>query len=492
MSVGPAYKSFVVGECSPEVAAREITGDFKNLLEFVMYSHIESTKSYYRIGYQKFLFLVRDFAKTLLNTHLTAEKESVIKYYYNRQLIVQVTMVPQKLENDSSNPFYVSVPLYKAPHYEVQTDILQLRPQEHKINYNMKYLVVIVDPFSRYVWSCPVQTLQAIKVQRAFLAALTRPGGGSQYYRFLRERIKRVVIDGGSEFKNVFPEAINLYFPNAEISTSNAKNRTGNRPTGNGPIEAAIRLVRRVIRDYSIAIEPDFLKSKGERQPHDGLTRIMFAYNNTIQIALHNKTPNEVMMQMVEPKLQAGLADTVSYVNNKRNEKILLRQQKQAMLGNTQIAKDRNGSIGYRIYIPPGQFAKEVDIKVSLKVYVISRMSTANPQYVDLIEYGDGTETKQNVLWNSLVLVKTPVSNGPPSILRNLTTTVKEWGFQKPTPKEISQPFYVSKSVMEAIGGQEDPEIRNRQIGFITEPLGYARRRNATRGARFDGDYREK
>jgi hypothetical protein len=119
-------------------------------------------------------------------------------------------------------------------------------------------------------------------------------------------------------------------------------------------------------------------------------------------------------------------------------------------------------------------------------------MSSANPQYVDLIEYGNGSETKQNVLWNSLVLVKKTVNNAPPSILRNLTSTVKDWGFQKPTPAEISQPFYVSRSVMEAIGGQEDPVIRNRQIGFITELLGYARRRNAIRGARFDGDYREK
>lgn len=487
---GPAYKSFVVGECTPEVAARELMGDFKALLDYVMYSQIQDLNSYYRVGYEKFLYIIRSGAKTL-DMPITAEKESVIKYYYNRQLVVQITMVPQKLENDPSNPFYVSVPLYKEPHYEVQTDILQLRPQEHKINYNMKYLVVIVDPFSRYVWSCPVASLQAVKVQRAFLAALTRPGGGNTCYKFIREKVKRIVVDGGSEFKNVFPEALTDYFPNAEIITSNAKNRTGNRPTGNGPIEAAIRLMRRVIRDYSIAIEPDFLKEKSEQEQHYGLSRILYIYNNTMQFPLHRKSPNEVMTEMIEPKLQGGLADTVGYVNNERNKKIMLKQQKRTLLGGSQISMDRNGPIGYRLYIPPGQFAKEVDIKVSLKVYVVARMSTANPQFVDLIEYGSGTDTKEHVLWNSLVLVKMPVNNGPPSILRNLTTTVKEWGFQKPTPHEISQPFYVSRSVMEAIGGEPDPEKRKRKIGFITEPLGFVRRRNAARGARYDGDYRE-
>ena len=97
-------------------------------------------------------------------------------------------------------------------------------------------------------------------------------------------------MDGGSEFKSVFPEAIKLYFPNATVITSNAKNRTGNRPTGNGPIEAAIRLLRLVMRDYSLGISPTFLSTENNQQ-HYGLSKILDSYNSMPQIALHDKSP---------------------------------------------------------------------------------------------------------------------------------------------------------------------------------------------------------
>ena len=488
MSVGPAYKSFVAGECSPEIAQQQLRGDFMILLRHCMYGAIQNSKSFYRVGYQKYLHYVRLYAKNL-NILITTEKESVVKYYYNRQLIVQMTMTPMKCGNDPDNPFYVSVPLYKAPNYEVQTDILQLQPDQWKINYNMKYLVVIVDTFSRYIWSSPVASLESIKVQRAFGAALMSKGISNKIYTFIREKIKRVVVDGGSEFKDIFRQSLKLYFPNAEIITSSAKNRTGNRPTGNGPIEAAIRLLRRVIRDYSLAIHPNFL-SLEKNQQHYGLTKILSGYNNTMQIALHNKTPLQVMDETVLPKLRTELDKTVAHVENQRNKKIILKQQNQALLGGSQITRDRHGQMGYRIYKPPGQFAKEVDIKVSLKLYVVDRLDPGKPQFVDLIEYGNGTDTLKNVLWNTLVLVKAPVDNGPPSILHHFTTTIKAWGFQKPTPQEISQPFYVTKNIVEAILGEPDQQVQKRHIEFLQEPLGYKRRRNEPRAARYQEEYK--
>jgi hypothetical protein len=487
MSVGPAYKSFVVGECTPEVAATEIEGEFKTILYKCMYNAITHSNTFYRVGYQKYLFLVRSYTKNEMGMLITEYIESVIKYFYNRQLIVQMTMTPQKCGNDPDNPYYVSVPLYKAPSYEIQTDILQLQPDQWKINYNMKYLVVIVDTFSRFVWTCPVEVLEAKKVQKAFITALMRPGQSMKTYKFIREKIQRVVVDGGSEFKNVFPEAIHLYFPNAQVITSNAKNRTGNRPTGNGPIEAAIRLLRRVIRDYSLAINPNFLQVEKE-EPHYGLNRILFGYNNTPQIVLHNKTPYQVMQEIMNPKFHEELDATVTHVNNQRNNKIIEKQQKQALLGKSLITRDRHGPIGYRIYEPPKAFAKEVDIRVSLKVYVVDRMDPARPQYVDLIEYGEGTDTKQNVLWNSLVLVKTPVDNGPPSILHHFTTTVEQWGFQKPPPQEISQPFYITKNIVEAIAGEPDEHVRKRQMDLLKEPLTITRRSNKRRRVRDQGN----
>ena len=484
MSTGPAYKSFVAGECTPQMANQLLTPPIKAFLTDTMYSLISTKQTFYHVGFQKYLFLLRK------QRTLSTEMESVVKYFYNRQLIVQMTMTPQKCGDDPDNPFYVSVPLYKAPHYEVQTDILQLLPEQVKINFNMRYLLVIVDTFSRFIWTCPVISLKAIKVQKAFITALSRPGESVENYHFLREKIQRVVIDGGSEFKDVFPDAIKLYFPNAELITSSAKNRTGNRPTGNGPIEAAIRLLRRVLRDYSLAINPNFLEMR-KRKPHYGLSKILYAYNNTIQIALHNKTPSAVAAETMDPKLQQQLQNTVAHVENQRNEKIMLRQKNLTLLGGSQVTMDRHGTMAYRIYKPPGQFAKEVDIKVSLKVYVVDRVDPGKPQFVDLIEYGNGTDTLKNVLWNTLVLVKTPIDNGPPAILRHFTTVTAIWGFQRPTPKEISQPFYISKDIIQAIAGAPDANTRKRQLGYMNEPLAHKRRRNANRVVRFRGEYEE-
>jgi len=250
MSVGPAYKSFIAGECSEQVAQQYLQegSPFRKALEKCMYGSIDFSDYFYHVGYQRFLHQFRTLMRSTQTPISNAgEMEGVIKYYYNRQLIVQMTMQPQSNKNDSKNPFYVSVPLYKAPHYELQTDILQLLPEQSKTNFNLKYMVVIVDTFSRFIWACPVSTLESKKVQKAFISALMRPGIAVENYEFLRQRIQRVVVDGGSEFKSVFPKAINLYFPNAKVITSSAKNRTGNRPTGNGPIEAAIRILRLVI-----------------------------------------------------------------------------------------------------------------------------------------------------------------------------------------------------------------------------------------------------
>ena len=80
---------------------------------------------------------------------------------------------------------------------------------------------------------------------------------------------------------------------------------------------------------------------------------------------------------------------------------------------------------------------------------------------------------------------------GPPTILRHFTTTTAIWGFQRPTPKEISQPFYISKDIIQAIAGAPDADTRKRQLEYMNEPLGHKRRRNANRNARFRGEYVE-
>ena len=494
MSIGPAYKSFVAGECSPEIAQTKLA-QYRPILEWCMYKQIDQTldkSAFYHVGFQKFVYDVRQQFERQ-HKILSIEDETIVKYFYNRQLIVQMTMHPQHFGNEPNNPFHVSVPLYKAPHFELQTDILQLLPQESKVNFNMKYLVVIVDTFTRFIWCCPTPNLQASKVQKAFITALTRPGDSNINYEFLRDKIQRVVVDGGSEFKAVFPSAVKLFFPNAQVITSTAKNRTGNRPTGNGPIEAAIRLLRLVMRDYALGISPQFL-AKEHGITHFGLAKILNSYNSTPQIALDEKSPMTVTHETMAPEgseTNKDLKESFLFMDFHRRKLINEKLKYQRLLGGNQITYDRHGSIGYRIYKPPGQFAKQVDIRVSLKVYVVDKLHIAQPPFVNLVEYGTGTDTLKNIRWNALVLVKMPVENGPPSIIHNFTTTIKQWGFQKPTPAEITQPFAVTKSIMEAIEGETDEKKRKQHLAILEEPLDQKRRKNNPRSARYEGNYVE-
>jgi hypothetical protein len=82
-----------------------------------------------------------------------------------------------------------------------------------------------------------------------------------------------------------------------------------------------------------------------------------------------------------------------------------------------------------------------------------------------------------------------PVENGPPAILHNFSNTIKEWGFQKPTPEEITQSFHVTKSIMEVIDGEPDENKRKRHLELLDEPLSQKCRQNATRVARYEGAY---
>jgi len=79
--------------------------------------------------------------------------------------------------------------------------------------------------------------------------------------------------------------------------------------------------------------------------------------------------------------------------------------------------------------------------------------------------------------------------NGPASIMQGFSRTIKEWGFQKPTPAEITQPFHVTKIILEAINGEPDTDKKKRQRELIDEPIGQKRRQNTTRGARYGGTY---
>ena len=102
---------------------------------------------------------------------LGPENEPYIKWFYNRQPIIQITQKPI-----STNHSHITIPLQREQASEIQMDILQLNKQFFKVNYHIKYLVVSVDIYSRFVWVYPVKALDVDRVTNALLRAFSRPG----------------------------------------------------------------------------------------------------------------------------------------------------------------------------------------------------------------------------------------------------------------------------------------------------------------------------
>jgi hypothetical protein len=119
-------------------------------------------------------------------------------------------------------------------------DILAIQKYYRDVNYNIKYLVVIVDIYSRFVWCAPVGQL---KVGKAITYAFSRPGIAVQCFQYIQNKVQRVVIVGGSEFKRDFPVKMTKLFPSSTVHVTPPKNTTFNRPTFFGPVESAIRML---------------------------------------------------------------------------------------------------------------------------------------------------------------------------------------------------------------------------------------------------------
>jgi hypothetical protein len=185
------------------------------------------------------------------------EHEPYIKYFYNRQPIIQITQNPISTEK-----IHVTIPLQRNPASEIQLDILQLNEQFYNVNYHIKYLVVAVDIYTRFVWLYPVVALDVDKVTNALFRAFSRPGLSQRYFHKIREQIRTVTVDGGSEFKKEFPTSLKTILPNSEVFVSPPKAQTFGRPTITGPIEAAIRTLRKLLRDYGLSNQTNLLEQQ--------------------------------------------------------------------------------------------------------------------------------------------------------------------------------------------------------------------------------------
>ena len=86
-------------------------------------------------------------------------------------------------------------------------------------------------------------------------------------------------------------------------------------------------------------------------------------------------------------------------------------------------------------------------MRVSLEWYYIS---SYNNRTVTLIDFVSGEE-KQNVYWETLVLVKGPIITGPVVIRENLLKQGKKWGWGKPAPKEVVTPYTITNAIQNII-----------------------------------------
>ena len=125
----------------------------------------------------------------------------------------------------------------------------------------------------------PVVQLDAAKVANALLRAFSRPGISKHYFEKIRNEIGIITVDGGSEFKSAFPDSLRSIFPNSRVNVSPPKNQTFCRPTLTGPIEAAIRMVRKLLRDYGLSERANIME-KQKKKAQVGFFNIIFASNS--------------------------------------------------------------------------------------------------------------------------------------------------------------------------------------------------------------------
>ena len=102
------------------------------------------------------------------------------------------------------------------------------------------------------------------KVTNALLRAFSRPGISKQYFEKIRNDIRMITVDGGSEFKRAFPATMKSIFPNSKVNVFPPKSQTYGRPTYTGPIEAAIRMLRKLFRDYGLGRSANIIEKKNK------------------------------------------------------------------------------------------------------------------------------------------------------------------------------------------------------------------------------------
>jgi hypothetical protein len=393
-----------------------------------------------RIMYKEFRVMgYHEFESKCLKI-IHSGNEPYIKWFYNRQPIIQVTQKPI-----STNHSHVTIPLQREPASEIQMDILQLNEHFFNVNYHIKYLVVAVDIYSRFVWLYPVKALDVDRVTNALLRAFSRPGISEQYFHKIRNQVHTITVDGGSEFKKEFPNSLKSIFPNSQLIVSEPKSKTFGRPTTTGPIEASIRMIRKLLRDYGLSNQTNLLEPQSKNQiPQIGLTRVINSNNSMRRAVLNGQSPNQVAFNIIHKNSTAALT---AHMKKFRKKQLLKKANLQTLT--YPIIKSKHDDYAYRFYLPPKQFVKEVDFRVSLETYYIKEYTSSS---VVLCNCENENETK-NTTWHSLVLVKKPFPDAPNMAqLKKFYKQEEKENAVEMVPVNLIEPYTISQTIKDAIG----------------------------------------
>ena len=144
----PGWIAFVQGECEEIDYRNHILNEpeILNIFRLVMYSfvpHGNEIAQNYHYGYNRFEDVVlRTIEQRRMHQHpnnnnhnpfyLRIQDENskeglrpYIKYYYNRQLIIQMTYIPTKYPGQE-----ISIPIHRSPATEIQVDIMHFLPEQ--------------------------------------------------------------------------------------------------------------------------------------------------------------------------------------------------------------------------------------------------------------------------------------------------------------------------------------------------------------------------
>lgn len=469
----PRYYAYVIGEeTNVKLAHKILRGEkydipLRDICYDVMYN-----ESIHKPGISFFLKYVKQAVKEYVKTHqadiqiffpeVWRNISASVIYFYNRQFIVQLSFMPKKYKDEN-----ITVPIQRSPARELQADLMQLLPEQRVENHQQKYLVVIVDPFSRFVWAHSVQTTESKKVASAFLRALNRPGKPQEVYHYIKDKLRVLRVDGGSEFKRHFEGNFKHFFnERTKMEISRAKRYTSGRPSGTGPIEAAIRTLRQVIRDYELKVSSQFLRSPNQNGDDEGLSEILAAYNSTPQLhILEGKSPEMIVNSMIEnqeshQKEVIDLTQEVEEENKQEIEEKLKEKKEQGKKIRQERTVTFNSKdeveIAYRLYYPPAAFVKQVTPRVSTAAYVLDHIDRSRPFHPMAVLTPFDRFSKEHhqkvkkIPFSSLVVVKTPIEYGPDSIEENVIKDEKKFGepsWEGEKPSNIDESFTVPVKV---------------------------------------------